>query len=368
MQPRIQQGTENIMDDPTNAKPTPKKTPKSRKPAGASTTNSYVNVNRAKKGYKDKYKIETDKALRKFKADLGKPDEYELTDSEWRKFFTTIMIPLDKEREIKMIAMFKDDRKTLNDLLILHNTKAGDNLAEVYYKRYQKDCPTKWYDLDDFKQLASEGLTIAATKFDPNKNNRFLTYATWWILNKVRKPYYDKGAMGNYTSLNAPCSQADKENKTTLEEILGPDKMDQCWDALHRTDSNANPLDFLEHKGSEASHDLFAMLKTLKPNAIENIEKDKVGRMVAYLVSIVERNENSYNNKQIFLYLFKKIFNKYSNVCQGTPNGEQYAKKLSGYVTEAAKSKVELLKRLNMDENQYEMACRNLTMGRYDGV
>ena len=125
---------------------------KSRKPKNASSR-MYVNVNRQKKGYKDKYKIETDKALKKFKADMGKPEDYELTEQEWRRFFRTILIPMDKEREEKMIDMFKSDRGELNNLLILHNAKAGENLAEVYFKKYLKNCPTKWYDLEDFKQL-----------------------------------------------------------------------------------------------------------------------------------------------------------------------------------------------------------------------
>ena len=68
-----------------------KKPAKSRKPKNANS-NAYVNINRGKKGYKDKYKIETDRALSKFKADLGKPDDYELTEQEWRQFFKTILM------------------------------------------------------------------------------------------------------------------------------------------------------------------------------------------------------------------------------------------------------------------------------------
>jgi hypothetical protein len=71
---------------------------KSRKPKNANS-NAYVNVNRGKKGYKDKYKVETDKALHKFKMDIGKPDDYELEPSEWKTFFKTILITLMEGQE-----------------------------------------------------------------------------------------------------------------------------------------------------------------------------------------------------------------------------------------------------------------------------
>jgi hypothetical protein len=84
--------------------------------------------------------------------------------------------------------------------------------------------------------------------------------------------------------------------------------------------------------------------------------------MVDYLISIVEGSENSYDNKQIFLYLFRKIFNKCSTIFKDSEE------RITSYVSEAAKSKAELLKRLNMDEKQYEIACQRLTRGGYNGV
>lgn len=333
---------------------------KSRKPKNANSR-MYVNVNRAKKGYRDKYKEETDKALKKFKLDMGKPEDYELTDAEWKQFFRTILIPMDKERETKMIDMFRTNREELNNLLIMHNAKAGENLAEVYFKKYQKNCPTKWYDLEDFKQLANEGLAIAAKKFDLNYKNRFLTYATWWILNRVRKPYQDKGAMLNHTSLSAPASLSE-DNKTTLEEVLSPEMMNPGWESPSGGENAESPAEIMEHRNSETNHDLFSTIKSMKPNSIENLDKDKAHRMMDYLMSIVDKNANSYDNKQIFLYLFKRIFSRCSMMfTDETP-------RINSYISEAAPSKVELLRRLNMDEKQYELACKRLTRGGYDGI
>lgn len=334
---------------------------KNRKPKNAKS-NMYVNVHRGKKSYKDKYKEETDKALKKFKRDMGKPEDYELTEQEWRVFFRTILIPMDKEREVKMIDMFRSDREELNKLLIMHNAKAGENLAEVYFKRYLKQCPTKWYDLEDFKQLANEGLAIAAKKFDLDYKNRFLTYATWWILNRVRKPYQDKGAMLTHTSLSSPASPNDDTNKTTLEEVLGPEMMNPRWKSPSGGVSSTSPAETLEHINSESSQEMFTAIKSTKLNSIDKLDKEQAHRMMEYLVSIVERNNNSYNNKQIFLYLFKKIFSRCSAMfVEETP-------RLNTYISEAAHSKAELLTRLNMDEDQYKVACERLTRGVYDGI
>ena len=83
-------------------------------------------------------------------------------------------------------------------------------------------------------------------------------------------------------------------------------------------------------------------------------------------MSIVEQNEKSYDNKQIFLYLFKKVFNKCSTLIRDIPSESR--NKLTSYISEAAKSKTELLKRLNMDEKQYEATCERLTRGGYNGL
>ena len=196
---------------------------------------SYINVKRTEKGYRDKYRKEVEKAMKAYAKQLNKtlakPDltdeEWEsvFTTKEWMDFFKTNLLPLDKLSEKRMIGLFRNDRPELNKLLILHNTKASENLAEVYFKRYLKTSPTQWYDLDDFKQMANEGLAIAAERFDLDYSNRFLTYATWWVLNKVRKPNQEKGAMVNHKSLSSTLNPQDPTNTTTLEEVLTPESL-----------------------------------------------------------------------------------------------------------------------------------------------
>jgi hypothetical protein len=265
-----------------------------------------------------------------------------------------------------MIELFKDNRPELNELLVLHNTKAGENLAEVYFKRYMKDSPTKWYDLDDFKQMANEGLVIAAEKFDPKRGNKFITFATWWMLNRVRKPNQEKGAMETHTSLSSPLVVNDPGNTTTLEEVLTPESIAPDYHSPSDGEGGENGAERMERLMTKANQDLYNTIKGFKGNAIDNIEKDKAKRMMGYLLSIVEQNETSYDNKQIFLYLFKKVFNKCSAIITDIPSESR--KRLTTYISEAAKSKSELLKRLNMDEKEYEAACEKLTRSGYNGI
>jgi len=287
------------------------------------------------------------------------------TTDEWMTFFKTNLLPLDKLSEERMIGLFKDDRPELNRLLILHNTKASDNLAEVYFKRYQKNCPTQWHDLDDFKQMALEGLSIAAERFKPSSGNKFITYATWWMLNKVRRPYQEKNAMVGHTSMSSLVAPQDPGNTMTFEESLTDDMLANGYSIPGMDETLTNPLSAIDKKSLDEKQILYSGLK--ETSIAGQMPKEKFAKtkeMVDYLMSIVEKNENSYGKKQIFLYLFKKVFNKFSSMCQDNTQ----ATKLNSYVNEAAKSKAELLKRLNMSEKQYEATCKRLTRGKYDGI
>ena len=84
--------------------------------------------------------------------------------------------------------------------------------------------------------------------------------------------------------------------------------------------------------------------------------------MMKYLISIVERNSD-YKDKQIFLYMFKNIFKKCSILL---PSNKTV--RVNGLINEAAKSKVELLGRLKMDEKSYANECSRLMKRCYDGL
>ena len=344
-------------DNNTTAKKKKRRTTSKAKPAAV----TYVNVNRAKSGYRDKYKKDVDNAVREFSYKIGKESGADLTNEEWKRFFKTVLIPLDKESERKMIDLFIDNRDELNELLILHNTLASNNLAEVYFKKYVKESPTQWVDIDDFKQQALLGLAEGAKRFDPNKyDNKFITYATWWILNKIRKPASEPGAKSFHVSLNSPSHPFDSESTSTLEEVLTPDMLHPL---VQQDMEDSSPSSLIDKKRIEENYDMFSYIKNLK--SFEKMTGNEAKEMTKYLLSIVENNKKSYDNQQILLYMFRKVFNKCSPMFVGSVEGD----KLTSYVDKAAKSKSELLTRLNIDKDEYEVKCNSLIRGgKFSGL
>lgn len=326
---------------------------------------SYVNVNRSSKTYKDKYKKDVEKAVLEFANGLGKQSGKDLTKSEWKNFYKTVLIPLDGESERHMIDLFVKNRPELNNLLVLHNIKAGNNIAEVYYKKYTKESPTQWHDLEDFKQMALEGLVIAADRFDVTSGNRFLTYATWWMLNRVLHPNQEKGAFVNHTSFSSLIggkndSKGD-DNSSTFEDIFTSKLASLDWNAPN----DGNPVDVIDAKDVNDKCELYDTVKRNSAKNIKSVDANKFRDMTKYLMSLVDQSSGSYDDEQIYLYMFKRVFNKYSAICKNDSAIDK--KKLKSYIAEAAASKSELLDRLHMNEEQYEELCDKLMKRGYNG-
>lgn len=80
---------------------------------------------------------------------------------------------LSKEEERELGLRIKDGDKRALNKLVEHNLRFVVNIAKGYRER---GVP--------FADLISEGnlgLIHAASKFDPNKDIRFISYAVWWI-------------------------------------------------------------------------------------------------------------------------------------------------------------------------------------------
>ena len=328
---------------------------------------AYVNVHRSKQGYKGKYQRGVADALNEYMQKIGKKEGEELTNSEWKTFFKTVLIPLDMDSERRMIELFKDNRDELNELLVLHNTKASDNIAEVFFKQYVQERPNQWHDLEDFKQMALEGLVIAAQKFNPDKfKNKFITYATWWLRNRVLKPKGEKGVKCFHVSLDKPIGKPDSDgNPSTMEDIITTDMITPSARTMMYDENHTNPAEMIEAKKANDEYDFCNMLRKIKGKNIFSLDADKVKGMVGYLLGIVADNEDSEKNKQILIYMFSKIFKK--SLVLYPENGAEY-KQLNGYINESAKSKKELMSRLDITETQYDEACSDLMKRSYDGI
>lgn len=128
----------------------------------------------------------------------------------------------EKEHEllVKAAAGNKDAREKLikcNLRLVVHN-------AQKYRNR--------GIPLLDLIQEGNIGLMTAVDKFDYRKGFRFTTYATWWILQKIRRAVMEKGGMIRIpVYLVVQIKKISKATKMLTEKYGVPPTVEQLMEA-----------------------------------------------------------------------------------------------------------------------------------------
>lgn len=92
---------------------------------------------------------------------------------------------LSPEEERRLILEMADGSSYARDQLIEHNLRLVVSIARKFTGR--------GLDLLDLIQEGNEGLIKAVDKFDSARQNRFSTYATWWIKHTIIRAVYNMG-------------------------------------------------------------------------------------------------------------------------------------------------------------------------------
>lgn len=194
---------------------------------------------------------------------------------------------LTREQEQELVAKAKNGDKQAKDLLINSNIKFA--LRRAYtYKQYCKGKVSIRFE--DVVQAALTGLVVAADKYDPSKNTKFITYAVFWI-----NAYIMDFIKSNFSEVKFSHSQASKalffkQKQVKAISELAEESRDNARKQLAKS-SNITVKDVMEMEERLNGADVrcFSVSRVLGPdkNRIES-DSNKRGSL-----------EDSVNFKQI---------------------------------------------------------------------
>ena len=162
--------------------------------------------------------------------------------------------PLTTEEEHQLWDRMQKGSQRARARLIESNMRYVVNVA----KRYLPSGAS----LEDLIQAGNEGLVRAADKFDGSLGFRFISFATWYVENEIRKTAYDY-IRHDHTSLDAPVDADDEHGATRIEFLAdgcgqSPDWNIRYSDALDSLAARA------EKRRSGAGHLVTALHQMLQ--------------------------------------------------------------------------------------------------------
>ncbi len=107
--------------------------------------------------------------------------------------------PYTPEKEKEVFKRYKAGETHLRDDIIMHNLRLVIHVA----KRYTR--VAKSLSLEDLIMEGNIGLMTAIDRFDISLDNKFSTYATWWIRQSIIR-----AIMNTDSSIRVPCHMMEK--------------------------------------------------------------------------------------------------------------------------------------------------------------
>ena len=189
--------------------------------------------------------------------------------------------PLTREREYELSRLARTGDEAARKLLVNHNVAF---VLSMCRKSANKGCR-----LDDLVQEGMIGLLKAVEHFDPDKGNRFTTYASWWIRAYVGKylrdmratvkpvvtsPGQERFALPKDFSLDV--SIGDDDDTTFLDRLeeTGPSQEDRYFQGEHDEEVRS-ALERAKKRIGGLGWDIIRQrLEQEQPRTLEEIGKD----------------------------------------------------------------------------------------------
>ena len=128
--------------------------------------------------------------------------------------------PLSREEEYQLWQDMQQGNQRARARLIESNMRYVVNVA----KRYLPSGSA----LEDLILAGCEGLTRAADKFDASLGYRFISFATWYVENEIRKTAYDY-INHDHISLDAPMDVDDERGATYIDYLADESRVSPDW-------------------------------------------------------------------------------------------------------------------------------------------
>lgn len=202
-------------------------------------------------------------------------------DSYFREIQNIRKLSKKEERELS-VRIKQGDREALNDL-VYHNLRFVVNIAKNYRN---SNVP--------FADIISEGnmgLLHAATKFDGDKNIKFISYAVWWIKNSINEcieTYNRNTEVINYEDYVIDnCKDVDKElnlvNEDFEEKINNlqgrRDAVDDLLKCLHEREIKILTLFYGLNDGKEMTLDEVGKCMHLTNERVRQIKDTALSKL-----------------------------------------------------------------------------------------
>jgi len=157
--------------------------------------------------------------------------------------------PLTTEEEHDLWLDMQQGSKKAFDLLIKSNMLYAMSIAKKYMASRAR--------LEDLFQAGCEGLVMAAHKYDASLGCRFISFATWYVENEVRKAAYDY-IKHDIDSLDEPIDAEEPYGDTYLDRLTARPCQSTDWNLRYREE-----LEDLKRKAEERQFGLSRLTEEL---------------------------------------------------------------------------------------------------------
>lgn len=157
--------------------------------------------------------------------------------------------PLTNEEEHELWLDMKQGSKKAFDRLVRSSMPYAMSIAKKYMASRAR--------LEDLFQAGCEGLVMAAYKYDASLGCRFISYATWYVENEVRKAAYDY-IKHDVDSLDEPIDAEEADGDAYLDRLTARPCQSTDWNLRYR-----EALEDLKRKAEERQFGLGRLTEEL---------------------------------------------------------------------------------------------------------